>query len=321
MTDAKLYVEVVFGSTGDLPPQAMSSMSPGASKPDPFAPQGSRMLSALDATPSHLMRERWPAAKVASQFAFRLEQMGTSLDVSMRNLERLCLALKAGQFRQFKLHALTTADLQKIAAAWGMVIDKAQAAELFKLRGLSPDEAVPAGVFVRTFIAPLDQAGGLLDSSRPRSHTRAPPIDYGGGDGPYSGGRANLVELARKDSYKSVGDRRRGDLQVRCLRDRSSRPTAASASARPAPCRTEFFARALTPTRVRDPPTPCRAPRVCRIHGRPAPRATCSASGRLAPTARSRAREARRATCSCCMSACSRAACSRPMSQSRRYAW
>lgn len=227
MTDAKLYVDRVHMAVGsDLASSvgpivfgrdmhgASPSPQPKAGKPDPFG-QTSKVRAAMDAHPAHLAGSRWPVERVATDFAFRLEQIGTSLETCTRNLARLCTSLKIGVVDEDKVVAIAPADVQRIAAVWGIVIDKAQVRELFALRKLDPGAPVPISIFVRRFTESVSAIGGVLDRSLPRSTTRAPPIDYGGGSGPYSGGKPNAVEEARSQSYKTIGARHLATYKVR----------------------------------------------------------------------------------------------------------
>jgi hypothetical protein len=174
-----------------------------------------RLKAAMDAQPLHLAGERWSTEHVAAQFAFRLEQIGSSLESCQRNLERLCIALKVGVVQSERVVAITALDVQRIAAAWGIVVDRAQVKELFALRKLSADAPVPTSAFVRTFSEPVSMEGSILDASRPRSLTRAPPLETGHVDGFLGGGWSNAIDEQRSQSYSRIGQHRRSEFQVR----------------------------------------------------------------------------------------------------------
>lgn len=173
------------------------------------------MREAMEARPPHLLGLRWPVERVATEFALHLEQMGTSLEARTKNIDRLCVALGLGIVENRKVVGVSAVDLQRIAAKWGIVIDRPQARELFALRKCSADEPVPIALFVRRFCEPLTSESDILADSRQRSVIRPPPVDYGGGSGPYVGGQPNALEQARMRAYKSVGDNRHTEFHVR----------------------------------------------------------------------------------------------------------
>lgn len=245
MTDSKHYVErvqstkgdtfessvsaIIFGGESQKPPSDVISTARkpprmGRSKPDPFV-STKRMVGALEELPPELSSERWPSKKIADAFAFRLEQKGTSVEAVTRNLQRLMVALHAGVMEGNKVVAVSAPDFQKVAAAWGIIVDRAQAREIFSMRGLPIDAPAPLHVFVRQFTN-IGSEHSLLEGSRPRSLTRAPPVDYSGGAAPYAGGRENQAELTRRDLYQTVRSHRREEQEVRC----SPRPRARAAS-------------------------------------------------------------------------------------------
>ncbi|KAJ1629856.1 hypothetical protein T492DRAFT_106923 [Pavlovales sp. CCMP2436] len=81
-------------------------------RPDPFATHSERLKAALEEHPAHLIAERWSLQRVARAYAFRLEQIGSSLEGSTRNLARLCDALKVGTVVDNRLVALGATDTQ-----------------------------------------------------------------------------------------------------------------------------------------------------------------------------------------------------------------